>query len=97
MSLRRTFEKVLIGPYHWDFRPGKFTIYQKFTLSQVLVKDYKKHIETQHNLVDYKAAFDSLLGDRVYAARRRLCRIMPSNYNSSVKMERDLSEPSNIM
>ena len=59
---------------------------QIFTLRQILKKTNEKQVDTHHSFVDYKAAFDSLIRDRVLAAMSelgipakliRLCRIRP--------------------
>lgn len=93
--------ETLIGPYQCGFRPGKSTTDQIFTLRQILEKTYENQIDTYHLFVDYKAAFDSPLRDRLYAAMSelgipaklvRLCRMTLSNTSSSVKVGNDLSE-----
>ena len=94
--------KTLIGTYQCGFRPSKSTIYQIFTLRQILEKIHEKQVDTHHLLVDYKAAFDRPIRDRVFAAMSelgipakliRLCRMTLSNSYSSVKVGMDLSEP----
>ncbi|XP_055839239.1 uncharacterized protein LOC129907172 [Episyrphus balteatus] len=41
------FVNNLIGPYRCCFRPGKSTIYQIFTLRQILEKNQEQQIDTQ--------------------------------------------------
>ena len=83
-------EQLSHSSKHWlnSFRTGKSTIDQIFALLQILEKTY-----------------DSPKSDRVFAAMFevgipakliRLCRITFSNFWSSVKIEMDLSEPSEI-
>ena len=60
--------KALIGPNQCCFRPGKSTIDQIFTLRQMLEKRPEKQDKTHHLFVDFKAAFDVPVMDRVYAA-----------------------------
>ena len=84
--------KALIGPYQCGFRPGKSTIDQIFTLRQILEKRHENQDKTHHLFVDFKAAFDSPVRDRVYTAMSelgipakliRLCRMTLSNSCSS--------------
>ena len=98
----KPFAKALIGPYQCGFRPGKSTTDQILTLRQILKKTYENQIDTHHLFVDYKAAFDSPIRDRVYAVMAelgipakliRLCRMTLSKSQSSVKVGSDLSEP----
>ena len=72
-------------------------------LRQTLEKIHEKQVDKQHIFVDYKAAFESPLRDRVYAAMSeldlptklmRLCRMTFSNFCCSVKVGIDLSESS---
>ena len=51
---------------------GKFTIDQIFTLCQILAKKYENEDKTHHLFVDFKAAFDSPVSDRVYVAMSEL-------------------------
>ena len=98
----KSFVKTLFGPYQCGFRPGKSTIDQIFTLRQILEKTHEKQIDTDHIFIDYKAAFVSLIRDRVFAAISehgiaakliRLCKMTLSNSYSSVKIAMELSEP----
>ena len=57
--------KALIAPDQCGFRPGKSTIDQIFTLRQILVMTHENQDKTHHLLVDFKAAFDSPVRDRV--------------------------------
>ena len=78
----------LIGPYQCGFRPGKSTTDQIFTLRQILEKTHEKQIDTYHLFVDYKAAFDSPIREKLYEAMSelgiptkliRLCRMTLNN------------------
>ena len=60
--------KPLLGSYQCGFRPGKSTIIQIFKLRQIMENTHKTQHKTHHIFVDFKAAFDSLVRDRVYAA-----------------------------
>ena len=62
----------LIGPYQCGFRPGKSTTDQIFTLRQILEKTHEKQIDTYHLFVDYKAAFDSPIREKLYEAMSEL-------------------------
>ncbi|XP_051858122.1 uncharacterized protein LOC127565084 [Drosophila albomicans] len=84
-----------------QFRPGKSTVDQIFTLRQILEKSYENQIDTYHLFVDYKDAFDSPRRDRLYAAMSelgipakltRLYRMTLSNTISSVKVGSGQSE-----
>ena len=57
---------TLIGPYQCGFRPGKSIIDQIFKLSQILENIHETQVNTHHIFVDYKAAFDSPIMDRVF-------------------------------
>ena len=82
------------------------TIDQIFTLRQILVTRYENQDKTHQLFVDSSAALDSPVRDRLYAAMselgipaklKRLCRITLSNSCSSVKIGKDLSEPSDTL
>ena len=92
----------LIGPYQCGFRPGKSTTDQIFTLRQILEKTHEKQIDTYHLFVDYKAAFDSPIREKLYEAMSelgiptkliRLCRMTLNNTRSSVKVGKELTDP----
>ena len=98
----KSFVKALTGPYQCAFRPGKFTTDQILTLRQVLEKTYQNQIDTHYQFVDYKAAFDSPIRDRVCTVMAelgipakliRFCRMTLSKAESSVKFRSDFSEP----
>ena len=91
----------LSGPYQCGFRPGKSTTDQIFTLRQILEKTLEKQIDTYHLFVDYKAAFDSPIREKLYEAMSelgiptkliRLCKMTLNNTRSSVKIGKDLTE-----
>ena len=44
-----------------------------FTLCQILKKRHENQDKTQHLFVDFKAAFDSPIRDRVLSAMSELC------------------------
>ena len=88
--------------YRCGFRPGKSTIDQIFTPPQILEKIHETQVDTHHLFINYKAAFDNPIRDRVFAAISeldvpakliRLCKITLSNSCSSLKIGMDLSEP----
>ena len=64
----KPLDKTLMGSYEFAFRPGKSTIKQDFTLRQILEKSHENQVVTNHIFVDYKAAIDSPIRDRVFAA-----------------------------
>ena len=61
----------IIGPYQCDFRPGKSTVDQMFTLRQNLEKTHEFNIDTHHLLIDFKQAYDSI---RSYVCIRYTCK-----------------------
>lgn len=100
----RPYAEALIGPYQCGFRPGRSTVDQIFTLRQILEKSHENQIDTYHLFVDFKAAFDSPLRDRLFATMSelgipakltRLCSMTLSNTISSVKVGNDQSETFN--
>ena len=97
--------KTLIGAYKCGSdlaSPYDSThIDQIFTLCQILEKTHENQDKTDNIFVDFKAAFDSPVRDRIYNAMSelcfpskliRLCRMMLSNSCSSVKIGKELSE-----
>ena len=60
--------KTLLDPIKCDFRSGKSTINQIFTLRQILELNHETQVDTQHVFVVYIGAFDSPIRDRVFAA-----------------------------
>ena len=79
--------KALMGPYQCGFRPGK-SIDQIFTLRQTMEKTHENLDKVHCFFVNFKAAFDSPVRDRVYNAISelgipakliRLCRMTLSN------------------
>ena len=64
--------KTLIGAYQCGFRPGKSAVDQIFALCQILEKRHEHQDRTHHLFVDFKAAFDSPVRNRVYAAMSEL-------------------------
>ena len=77
-----------IGPYQCGFRHGKFTIDLIFTLHRILGKRHENQNRTHYLFVDFRAAFDSPVRDRVYTAMSelgipakliRICRMTLSN------------------
>ena len=80
----KTLIKALIGPYQCGFRPGKSTIDQIFTLHQILEETFETPEDTHHIFVDYIAACDSLIWNRVFDAMSKLD-IRSSRYTKSWK------------
>ena len=87
--------KTLIEPYKCSFRPGKSTIDQIFSPCRILQKTHEKQVDKHHLFINYKAAFDGPIRDRVFAAMSelgilakliRLCRMTLRNSCSSVKV-----------
>ena len=88
--------KALIARYQCGFRPGKSTI------DQMLEKRHENQDKIHHIFVEFQAAFDGPVRDRVYTAMSelgipakqiRLCRMTLSNSCSFVKVGKDLSVP----
>ena len=84
------------------FRPNISTIDQIFTLRQILEKTHEQQIDTYHLFIDYKAAFDTPIREKLFETMSaygipskliRLCRMTLSDTKSSVKIGSDLSEP----
>ena len=95
----------LIGPYQSGFRPGKSKTDQIFTLRQILEKTQEMQIDTDHIFIDYKAAFDSPIRQKLLDAMAefgipaksiRLCRTILTDTKSSVKIGTNLTEPFSI-
>ncbi|XP_043064387.1 uncharacterized protein LOC122320288 [Drosophila ficusphila] len=63
----KPYTSTLIGSYQCGRRPGKTTIDQIFTLRQILEITNENKMDTHHLFDDYKAAFDSLTRERLYA------------------------------
>jgi hypothetical protein len=57
-----------LGEYQCGFCPGKSTINQIFTLSQIIEKTVEFQIGVQHLFIDFKAAYDSINCKKLYSA-----------------------------
>ena len=51
-----------------DLASPVWSIDQIFTQRQILEKNHKKQVDTHYLFVEYKAAFDSPIRDRIFAA-----------------------------
>ena len=100
----KPFLNNIIGEYQCGFRPGKSTSDQIFTLRQILEKTREFQIDTHHLFIDFKQAYDSIVGDELYVAMdqlgipRRLislCQMTLLDTKSAVRVSKKASQPFN--
>jgi hypothetical protein len=54
------------------FQSGKLTTDQLFTLRQILEKSNEINITTHHLLIDFKAAYDTIIRNEIYSIMAEL-------------------------
>uniref|UniRef100_A0A0K8TJE5 Reverse transcriptase domain-containing protein n=3 Tax=Lygus hesperus TaxID=30085 RepID=A0A0K8TJE5_LYGHE len=91
----------VVGAYQRGFMPGKSTIDQIFSLRQIIEKSVEFQMSVHHLFIDFKAAYDSIRRDKLYAALRefeipeKLCRMIETTMRRTicrVRIQGDLSE-----
>lgn len=93
--------ETLLGEYQSGFRPGRSTVDQIFVLRQILEKTHEFNIDTFHLFIDFKAAYDSILRNKLYEAMNefqipskliRLVKTTMSKVICKVRIENDTSD-----
>jgi sorting nexin-29 len=94
-----------IGDYQCGYRQERFTVDQIFTVRQILEKCSEHGKYTHHLLIDFKAAYDSIVRRRLYAAMEELnipqklialVKATMNNTQGRVKIQNRLSTPINV-
>lgn len=90
-----------LGEYQAGFRKNRSTSDQIFTMKQILIGAYEYEIPTQMLFVDFKAAYDSIIKEKMYEALRvmgiprkiiRLVKMTLNDTRCAVKINGEISE-----
>jgi hypothetical protein len=94
-----------MGEYQCGFCPGKSTINQIFTLSQIIEKTVEFQIGIRHLIINFKTAYDSINCKRLYSAMEEfriprklieLAQMTMEKVECSVGIQSHLSESLNV-
>ena len=91
-----------MGTYQWDFREGKSTTNEIFTVSQIMEKTVEYQIGVHHLFIDFKSTYDSIHREKLLCAVMEfgipsklisLVKITMTNVQCSVQIQSHVSEP----